>query len=818
MARYIGNPLTLGSFGRDGHCVRMTPAERARHLYVVGATRTGKSKLLEDCIRQDILAWPRSGCGMLVLDRHGSLNDNVLKWAAANDLSNWPIVPIDLRQSDWTVSYNPLRRRGAGQEESVVVGNFVRSILHAWGQSDSNATPRLAKWLEMTLYTLHTNGLTLAEALHVLVSPPSRRALVASIEDTIFRSVWDSAPLREPEFQEMVESTVSRVRKFLSRRVMRAALGQSDVSLDLSAALEEGQLIFATIATEGGKIDEEDASTFGSLLLSDLWMAAKARGKRDEGGVKPFYVFLDEFQEYVTPSMAETLDQASGFGLHMTFAHQFPSQLLKSEQGQQLYNSVMANCRSKVVFQVEHNQDLEDLTLMVYRQMVNVDKVKHEIRATKVLGHELKYMESYGSGTTATAGGGTSVTNTEGTSHTQATTWAHTDSTSEAFTESDGTSESTGIGVSLSESLTDGSTRSLSTSDGVTEGESDTDATNWGEGEGESSTLATGESSNHGLSRGKSVQRSDGTGTSRSQTVTFGPPDEQFQEELGEIEGEVVDGKDAGEFQRDWARSTAITQGESQTAVASSGSSATESQGEGTSTERSAARSATRSRGGSHAPGTNLARTRSEGDSQGASLARTRGTGISLAQQAGTSHSDSFTQGTSSADTHGGSDTHGTSAAISLARSASWTQGTSESTSWVPMLIPVYGTELSSVTFESVQNQLFQFAQFLAGQRERHCVVKLVNRPPVAVRTLDVKPARTTDEYAGEWVMAAVSLLPFSVPTDQALLRIAERHAAMSVGLLEVRGEPTTTGIPVVVKAPPAGGKGSGPAKRMRGA
>jgi hypothetical protein len=90
MTCFIGNPLTLGSFGGNGrgngHCVSMSPDERARHLYICGATRTGKSKLLEDCIRQDILAWPRSGCGMLVLDRHGALVDNVMKFAAARDL------------------------------------------------------------------------------------------------------------------------------------------------------------------------------------------------------------------------------------------------------------------------------------------------------------------------------------------------------------------------------------------------------------------------------------------------------------------------------------------------------------------------------------------------------------------------------------------------------------------------------------------------------------------------------------------------------------------------------------------------------------
>ena len=142
MARYIGNPLALGSLRGRSECVHMTAAERARHLYVVGATRTGKSKLLEDCIRRDILAWPRSGCGMLVLDRHGSLFDNVMKWAAACDLTSWPIVPIDLRRSDWIVSYNPLRRRGPGRAERH--RRQLRPLDPSrLGSTTRNTTPRL---------------------------------------------------------------------------------------------------------------------------------------------------------------------------------------------------------------------------------------------------------------------------------------------------------------------------------------------------------------------------------------------------------------------------------------------------------------------------------------------------------------------------------------------------------------------------------------------------------------------------------------------------------------------------------------------------
>src|SRR5947209_1344146 len=458
MAPFFGNPLVLGRKLANGkQLVRMTAAQRARHLYVVGATRTGKSKQLEDCVRQDIAAWPQSGCGLLVLDRHGSLYDNLLSWTAAADMSAWPIVPIDLRRDDWIVAYNPLRDRGSGVEPAVIVGNFVRSILHACGQTNLNETPRLIKWLEGTLLVLHHHGFTLAEALELIVSPDVRHAMTSQVEDFVLRSIWQTAPAREADFQEMVESTVNRIRRFLSRRVMRATLGQSDVSLDLGDALDEGQIILACLATEGAKIDEEDASTIGSLLLSDTWMAAKARGKRDEGEVKPFYVYLDEFQEYVSPSIAETLDQASGFGLHLTFAHQFPSQLLKTQEGKQLYNSVLANCRNKVLFQLDHNEDLEALTLMLFRQEVNLMKVKNRIYATRVLDHRIEYLASHGTGTNQSVGGGTSIAHTTGESHTVGTSSSHTDGESLALTETLGTSDTESFDYSDSSSRTEGS-------------------------------------------------------------------------------------------------------------------------------------------------------------------------------------------------------------------------------------------------------------------------------------------------------------------------------------------------------------------------
>ena len=180
-----GNALVLG-LDSQGNLIDFPASARARHLYAVGATRTGKSKFLESLIRQDILDWAYTECGVVLLDWHGTLCENILAWAAAENLSEWPIIPFELRRQDWCISYNLLRKRGIG-DPAVIVNNFVRAMLHGWGQTNTNDTPRLGKWLRTILYTLYAGNFTLAEAKDLIANPATRRQMTAKIEDLIFQ-------------------------------------------------------------------------------------------------------------------------------------------------------------------------------------------------------------------------------------------------------------------------------------------------------------------------------------------------------------------------------------------------------------------------------------------------------------------------------------------------------------------------------------------------------------------------------------------------------------------------------------------------------
>jgi hypothetical protein len=403
-----GNDIVLGQMtGRKGS-LGLSRTERDKHLYVCGGTGTGKSKFLENLIRQDIRQWHKSKCGMLVVDPHGSLYDNLIEWLAWNNrVLNVPVVPIDLRQDDWIVSYNLLRQRDTA-DPAVLTDNLIDAMAYVWGQGGTNQTPLFARWAGNVIRALYEKQHTLVEAEYLVdrVEKQLRYAMTADLTDKPSRQDWRFADtLNAKDFESQIGSTVNRLQRFIRNKTMRCMFGQPSVSLDLGRALEEGSIILVSLATERAKVSKENAELFATLLLSDLWTAAQERGKRD--GVKPFYVYLDEFQRFVSPTISDNLDEARGFGLHLTMAHQFPNQLLdRGENGRRVYNSIMENASSKVVFRLQHEDNLRVMAQWLFMGVMNPDEVKHELYSTKVMEFREEMRIGYSRSRGQSKGGG----------------------------------------------------------------------------------------------------------------------------------------------------------------------------------------------------------------------------------------------------------------------------------------------------------------------------------------------------------------------------------------------------------------------------
>jgi hypothetical protein len=462
MRKPLGNDLNLGHLTGRNAMLGFPRTARDKHLYICGGTGTGKSKFLEYLIRQDIKAWRKSRCGMLVLDPHGSLYDGLIGWLAWNKIER-PIIPIDLRRDDWIVSYNLLRQRKA--DPAVLVDNITDAMAYVWGQGGTDQTPLFARWVGNVLRALYEKKLTLVEAEYLVdrVAKQIRHALTADMEDRASRQDWQFIDTLSPrDFEAQIGSTVSRLQRFIRNQTMRSMFGQPDVSLDLGKALDEGSIILVSLATERAKVSKENAELFATLLLSDLWTAAQERGKHERN--KPFYVYLDEFQRFVTPTISDNLDEARGFGLHLTMAHQFPNQLLdRGENGRRAYNSIMENASSKVVFRLSHEDNLRVMAQSLFMGVMNPDEIKLKLYSTKVMEYREEFKKIVSEGTSSNSGGGRQEGQASGAGHggtqvfpldgTTTDPTSMSESDSEFSSESGSESESWSEGTSHSETL-----------------------------------------------------------------------------------------------------------------------------------------------------------------------------------------------------------------------------------------------------------------------------------------------------------------------------------------------------------------------------
>lgn len=379
-------PLELGQTRHKR--LYLTDEERSRHVHIVGASGTGKSKLIESMIRQDILA----GRGLCLIDPHGALAEATAAWCASRGLDQYrKIHVIEPGNLDWCAGFNPLRLDGH-TETAVRVDAMVAACAQVWGGENTNATPLLKKCLRAVFYTLAIRNLTLAEA-PILTSSESdlRRALISDLPDPVFNAVWrDFDALSRREFYEQFSSTNNRLLEVLSSPVVRRIVGQRERALDLRAIMDAGEIVIVNLAPKG-VLSADNGRLLGTLLTSELFLQAV---RRDEATAhrRPFTLYIDECYDYLTSDIERMLDQTRKFGLHLVLSHQRLGQL--RDRSEAIYNGVMAGGQTKIVFGGLTDDDAEIMAREVLRTSFNLEQPKHILDKPVVVDEVPFWLES----------------------------------------------------------------------------------------------------------------------------------------------------------------------------------------------------------------------------------------------------------------------------------------------------------------------------------------------------------------------------------------------------------------------------------------
>ena len=424
-------PLLIGQ-SDTGQPVIISEKARTTHMQIVGATGSGKSKLLENMIRADIEA----GRGLCLMDPNGELYKDIVRWTAA---CGWHkarrIHLLNPHMENYGFGFNPL---SGSADPSVIVDAAVSAVSQVFGGQDMRQTPRLARILRTLFATLHAANLTVAEATRVLDPVAGRDVRDLLIDDMtdpmIAGQLRDISALEPREMLTITESTMNRLMAFLAPPVVRQIVGQSD-GVDFRRVMDDGEILLVNL-NPGKVMSDDNARLLGTLFVNALFANARTRGQ----GQRPFYLYIDECYRYLTDDVERILDEGRKYGLHLILAHQRLDQLAAA--GDKIMSAVMTNAKTKIVFGGLTPEDAEIMESFLYMGTYDLQKVKDRITTPVTVAHDVVWMQSHGSSE--------GVVNSESTSISESTSRSTGTSDSEGFSESLGTGDSTS--ASLTES------------------------------------------------------------------------------------------------------------------------------------------------------------------------------------------------------------------------------------------------------------------------------------------------------------------------------------------------------------------------------
>ncbi|MBI5374184.1 MAG: excisionase family DNA-binding protein [Candidatus Schekmanbacteria bacterium] len=333
-----GHNLVLGINTHQGKetKVSLNTEQRIRHTYLIGATGSGKSTLLLNLIAQDI----KNGLGLAVLDPHGDLIDKVLGYIPEERFED--VILLDPADSDYPIGLNILSAHSE-LEKNVLSSDLAavfKRLSTSWGdQMTSVLGNAILAILESR------DGGTLVDLRRFLVEKSFRESFLKTIADPEVVYYWQNEfPLLSGKPQA---SVLTRLDTFLRPKLIRNMVAQKD-GLNFENILNSKKIFLCKLAQ--GLIGEENSYLLGTLIVSKLHQIAMSRQARSEKDRDNFFLYIDEFQNFITPSMASILSGARKYHLGLILAHQELRQLWNRDT--ELANSVISNPGTRICFRL----------------------------------------------------------------------------------------------------------------------------------------------------------------------------------------------------------------------------------------------------------------------------------------------------------------------------------------------------------------------------------------------------------------------------------------------------------------------------------
>lgn len=338
-----GNEAEISLFGvtnfrGDNTVFGIRRDDRGRHMYLLGQTGTGKSGALELLTISDIYY----NKGFAVIDPHGDYAQHVLSFIPKNRIDD--VVYFNPADTDYPIGFNPLEINDPslkGHISSQVVGVLKKLFAESWG-------PRLEYILRYTLLALldYPNS-TMVDITRMLTDRHFRQDVIKYIDDPVVKNFWvvEFASWNDKFASEAVAPVLNKVGAFVANPMIRNIIGQPKSTFDIRKIMDEGKILIVNLSR--GLMGEDNAGILGSLMVTKIQLASMGRADMPEAKRIPFYLYVDEFQNFATESFATILSEARKYGLNLTVANQYISQM-----GEEVRGAVFGNVGTVMSFRV----------------------------------------------------------------------------------------------------------------------------------------------------------------------------------------------------------------------------------------------------------------------------------------------------------------------------------------------------------------------------------------------------------------------------------------------------------------------------------
>ena len=333
------------------HDLRLPAEARDRHLFALGGTGCGKSTLLLNLIRQDIEA----GEGVALIDPHGDLFEQVLASIPSRRIGD--VVLFEPGRGSRAPGLNFLEVADGPFREvqrNFIINELMGIFEQLWDMRQCGGPMFQNYFRNVVLLLMGGSGrdATLTELPLVFEDRAFRERLKAACKDPMVTGFWTNQAEKaggDAALNNIAPYITCKLNVFTHSSVLRPIIGQARTTLDFRGMLAKGGIFLANLSK--GLIGSAEARLLGMLILGRIFVASMERCVLPQAKRRPFSLFVDETQNFVTPTLASMLSEARKFGLRLTLANQNLAQL-EGQEPNSLLNALLGNVGSLLTFRV----------------------------------------------------------------------------------------------------------------------------------------------------------------------------------------------------------------------------------------------------------------------------------------------------------------------------------------------------------------------------------------------------------------------------------------------------------------------------------